>query len=270
MIGSPSGSTAPIVPVIGPSSWPVSCTGLTVGAWLKNVRRISRPIPSTKLWIGPNSAVIGSVAAAVAAAPVMLSAATGFATTRRGISMAVCTAEEVVAVGWPLSAAGVEADGAAGCGATSAGETLLGAANVAVAALRLPRRAAVGLLAVRAAEGVLEDWARVGSVCDSAVAVAVARRCRVAVVFGPVCADVWLWVSETAGDPTSVPSAAATPTTGPARASPSANAAAPTRAPLVATHISKLQRSVTAFPERYIVKARDAKTRVATVTEMRP
>src|SRR5690349_12278548 len=40
MIRSPSGSYPPTVPVTGPSSTPVICTGSTVGAWLKKVRRM--------------------------------------------------------------------------------------------------------------------------------------------------------------------------------------------------------------------------------------
>jgi len=52
IMSSSSGSIAPKVPVISPPCWPVVCDGLSVGAWLKNVRRIVSHAPCRKSVIG--------------------------------------------------------------------------------------------------------------------------------------------------------------------------------------------------------------------------
>jgi hypothetical protein len=130
--------------------------------------------------------------------------------------------------------------GSADCTVRPTAASLFGVAGVAVAMARLARWAPAGLLAARAA--VWSPAIGESGVCETGAAAERRERVGEDLVGADLVAEdgagAWLTASETAEEPVSVPSAVATATVGPARDSPSANAAAPIRAPFLATHIS--------------------------------
>ena len=272
--GSPSGSTAFKVPVMAPDICPVVCTGLTVGAWLKKVRLISSAMPSNRDLIGPNS--VEKISPAAAALTV------GRLATARARAGSIALAAEasgtaaVDAVPASVSAAA----GATGCTAALRGCAEPKANDCAVSPAR-SRCAARDARAARAAcgwvdgrllssiaSGRLVDRTAMGSAISRGAMAAAAGTCNSRLPaapparLAPALADRFaVWPESAPGcaefaeiAPDSPPSAAAVPMAcGPARESPTANAAAPTRVAFPVRDISKPLRQcccgTTVYPE---------------------
>ena len=145
---SPSGSSAFKVPVMGPKLCPEVCTGLTVGAWLKKVRRISSAMPSNRDPNGPNS--VETISPVAAALPVAVLAT---ARARAGDTALAAGGSGTAAVGAgpaSVSAADVVTGGTAAVRACAGAKT--NPSDCAVSPAR-SRCAARGARAVRAACG---------------------------------------------------------------------------------------------------------------------
>ena len=165
-----------MLPVIGPSLCPVSCTGLTDGAWLNNVRRTSRTTPSINPWMGERSPDSGSVADAAAAAR----------GARAKVALAVTRVPGARAVGVegvtsPVTVAGVARTGASDSAALDSpafGLLELGVLGLGVLGLGVLGFGELGLgvlgfgesgdgsarTALRSAAGrAARDWVRLGS-----------------------------------------------------------------------------------------------------------